>query len=80
VNKERRRQISKDTKDTKIEEWKYFKNLLEEVGERVIWGRLEEERQLEKREIRRVIGKLKVGKAMGWMECRMKRGNMVEKG
>lgn len=60
---------------------KYFRELLGGVEWRAVRGggrerEKDEERELEREEFRRVIRKLKEGKAMGGMEFLMRCGNM----
>jgi len=70
VNRERRKWKSVN-EGIGMNEWeKYFREVLGGVDGKVVWGeregrRSEEEGEVEKEEIRRVLGKLKDGKAMG---------------
>jgi len=69
VNKERKKR-KRINEDIELGEWKeYFKGVMEGVEGRVVWGRersrSEEERELELVKVRKVIRRLRDGKAMG---------------
>jgi len=78
VNRERKK-WKRINEEIKMEEWEeYFKKVLGGVDKKVIWrkkkgGRSEEERELERWDIRKVVGKMKGGKTrverQGWVRC-----------